>query len=130
MPWSEKRKRFYPTFLEEPERFWAKVDVRSEDECWPWLGCFSSTGYGSSGKTDRSHRLAYMIANGPIPSGMVVRHSCDFKPCCNPNHLILGTHGDNSRDMVERGRHYSPFVKAERAKHGLALGGPARRVIA
>jgi hypothetical protein len=35
---------------------------------------------------------------------MLVLHSCDNPPCCNPDHLHLGTCADNSREMKERGR--------------------------
>lgn len=52
-----------------------------------------------------AHRLAWMSMHGPIPDGMVVRHKCDVPNCVNPDHLELGTVGDNNRDAVERGQH-------------------------
>jgi len=33
---------------------------------------------------------------------MTVRHSCDNKPCFNPDHLIVGTPKENTRDKIER----------------------------
>lgn len=52
-----------------------------------------------------SHRIAYVLANGVIPEGMLVMHSCDETGCCNPYHLILGTSRANSYDMAAKGRH-------------------------
>lgn len=56
-------------------------------------------------KRTRGHRFIYEKFNGPIPPGLVVRHTCDNKMCINPLHLILGTFADNIRDCVERGLH-------------------------
>jgi len=91
------------------DRFWAKVDVRGQDECWEWQGG-TDKGYGvfkdRSYHTIKAHRMAYILAHDiELGSEEVVRHTCDNPPCCNPNHLILGTHADNVRDAVERGRH-------------------------
>lgn len=126
MPWSEKRNRFYPTLLDEPEKFWAKVGKRGEEECWPWLGAIDTQGYGRAGKRDRAHRIAFLIFHQHIPPGMVVRHRCDNPPCCNPSHLELGSKSDNARDAVERDRHYTPFTAAERERHGFAAGGACK----
>lgn len=92
------------------ERFWPKVDQRSGDECWPWLGSLGTKGYGqilAEGLPRRllyAHRVAYTLAVGPIPDGIDVLHSCDNPPCCRPDHLFLGTQGDNNRDRHAKGR--------------------------
>lgn len=71
-------------------------------------------GYGImrfKGVTQRAHRVAYCQANGielAAISGMTVRHRCDNPPCVNPAHLVLGTHTDNMRDMIARGRNRQP----------------------
>lgn len=56
------------------------------------------------GKTYLVHRLKYEEVNGRIPEGMVVRHKCDNTTCINPEHLEVGTHADNVKDKVQRGR--------------------------
>jgi hypothetical protein len=44
------------------------------------------------------------LEHGPIAEGVVIRHSCDNRPCCEPLHLLSGTHADNVQDRVARGR--------------------------
>jgi hypothetical protein len=51
-----------------------------------------------------AHRVTYMLMNGPIPEDLVVRHTCDNPPCVRPDHLVVGTSGDNTQDCIERGR--------------------------
>ncbi len=52
-----------------------------------------------------AHRLAWAWANGgEDPGDRVVRHACDNPACINPEHLLIGTHQDNSDDKVSRGR--------------------------
>lgn len=104
MGWSTKRRRFYPALIDQPEKFWAKVDRRGPDECWPWLGCLSTMGYGRAGKKGYAHRLAWRLMRGPIPAGHYVLHRCDNPPCCNPSHLFLGDAAANARDMAAKGR--------------------------
>lgn len=58
------------------------------------------------GKTYNAHRLVYMKEHGEIPKNLVVRHKCDIRNCINLDHLELGTHRDNTRDMVKRNRHH------------------------
>lgn len=92
-------------------RFWSKVT--KTDDCWIWTGHRGAPGYGmilrgvASGDRDvvvYAHRVSFEIHHGPIPEGLVVRHSCDVRLCVRPDHLSLGTQADNMRDMVERGR--------------------------
>jgi hypothetical protein len=88
------------------EQFWARVDVRSADECWPWTSAKNTHGYGFV-RTERktASRKAYELAHCvDLPGSVVVRHSCDNPICCNPLHLLSGSHADNSRDKVRRGR--------------------------
>lgn len=93
--------------LEVRVHFWSKVDRRGPDECWEWQAGGSHTGYGSyhiGGHTFMAHRVAYVIANGNIPPGYMVMHTCDNRGCMNPAHLRLGTSDDNIADKVAKER--------------------------
>ena len=92
-----------------PERFAAKV-IKG-DGCWRWSAKKNNAGYGMIRPTNSqkdgfelAHRVSWVLAHGPIPEGMLVLHACDNPECTNPAHLWLGTHGDNSRDMMQKGR--------------------------
>lgn len=52
------------------------------------------------------HRLVYAQAHGLAVSDLigVVMHTCDVRNCINPEHLCLGTHKDNTQDMLVKGR--------------------------
>lgn len=79
-------------------------------DCLEWAGSRNEHGYGSmrvDGKHVKAHRFAWEIENGPIPPGMSVCHKCDNPPCCNVDHLFIGTQGDNGQDMARKGRHGS-----------------------
>lgn len=83
--------------------FWVKV--RKTRGCWEWTGSRFSNGYGQfayRGKNWRVHRLSFFIAFGES-TGQVC-HKCDNKICVNPNHLFLGNHDDNMRDMTNKQR--------------------------
>lgn len=91
------------------ERFWSRV--KRGDGCWEWQGGSNQYGYGlftrrgcDTKVTRVASRISWELAHGPIPQGMVVCHKCDNPPCVNPDHLFIGTHLDNMRDMVAKGR--------------------------
>lgn len=90
-------------------RFWAKVR-KDPDGCWRWTasadGGYGQIVFGRRGQQRRwgAHRFSWVLHCGQIPRGLGVLHTCDNGLCVNPEHLYLGTQGDNNRDMVARGR--------------------------
>jgi hypothetical protein len=84
------------------EFFWANVDKRGPDECWPWLRKPNDAGYGQLrwiGTSMQAHRVAYLLEHGELPGGMEIDHTCHdprectlkrecpHRLCCNPAHL-------------------------------------------
>lgn len=108
-PFSARRLTIHPN---DAARFEGFVD--RSGECWRWTGSMFPIRPGklSYGLFNRrypvgpvtAHRASYAIANGEVPDGACVLHTCDNPRCVRPDHLYLGTPKDNSRDMRERGR--------------------------
>jgi hypothetical protein len=75
--------------------------------CHIWTGSTATGGYGAltfHGKTRRAHVIAWQLAGFEVPSGLCVLHKCDNRPCVRVEHLFVGTRGQNSADMVAKGR--------------------------
>ena len=114
--------------------------------CLIWQGAIKKSQAGAHGygwvtfmnRQMHSHRLAWILFRGDIPHGQYVCHSCDVPACVNPDHLFLGTPGDNMRDMWSKGRHTLPRGNVYAAKIGieelkairaLLLSGMSQRAI-
>ena len=86
----------------------AAQTVAQPNGCLEWTGPVNDKGYGViwfDGRSTRVHRMAWILAKGPIPKGKHVLHRCDNPPCHNVEKcLFLGTNADNVRDREDKGR--------------------------
>lgn len=90
----------------------------------PWSGCMIWTGGGVAGyglvwvndskRMERAHRVSYEHHYGTIEDGLYVMHKCDVRCCVNPDHLTLGTHADNMRDMAKKCRSWKTILTWEK----------------
>jgi len=96
------------------ERFHKKYEI-NKSECWIWI---AGTRLNSKGvayprhwtddrKSIGAHRFSFELVHGAIPKSMYVCHKCDTPLCVNPDHLFVGTHQDNMRDMVQKRRSFT-----------------------
>lgn len=90
----------------------------NDNGCWICTSHARTAGYPYitlNRKRRKLSRVIYELYKGNIPEGMVVMHQCDNPQCINPEHLSVGTHKDNTHDMIQKRRnHYG--VKNYQAK--------------
>lgn len=108
-----------PTYSPPPrptvaDRFWAKVDVRSDDECWIWQASKLPNGYGQFNCTT-AHRASYMLThpNEDI-TGLHVDHLCRRLDCVNPHHL------EAVEPALNHSRGYAVNIMSSLRKEGAA----------
>lgn len=68
--------------------------------CIHWTGSVTRQGYGTTyggGRKMTAHRLAWEVANGPLPAGLEVDHLCRNPICVNAAHLDAVTRAENIR---------------------------------
>jgi hypothetical protein len=92
-----------------------------ESPCWIWIAKRARNGYGrlSIRNTDGivcthyAHRIACKEFKGVRLIGNTpVRHLCDVRACCNPDHLVPNSsYKTNSREMIAKGRHRNQYSK-------------------
>jgi hypothetical protein len=107
----KKREQYLLNETEEQKfdwlkRHYEKFVIKEENDCWEWSGS-KVNGYANfnhRGKIMKAHRASWIIHHGAIPLSMFVLHKCDVPHCTNPDHLFLGTHTDNMRDMAKKHR--------------------------
>jgi hypothetical protein len=82
------------------ERLLRKVSPEPNTGCWLFVGKNDHQGYGwifnENSKRVSAHRIAWEIARGPIPAGMVIDHKCRVRSCVNPDHLRVCTPIENT----------------------------------
>ena len=88
-----RRKQVVPPGSSPMVRLMARCE-KTADGCWLWTGDIADPTLGHiygrikhMGRCVRTHRLAYEIEHGPIPSGQVLDHLCRNTLCFNPAHL-------------------------------------------
>ncbi len=101
------------------KRFWDSVEINLGG-CWLWKGSKDDKGYGLFWSFDhersyRAHRLSFQLVHGFIPEELLLMHDpCHTPSCCNPAHLIPGSHQANMAERNALGR------QARGEKHGQA----------
>jgi hypothetical protein len=77
--------------------------------CWEWQLSRNHLEYpvvGFDGGRWMVTRLISSAIHGSFDPLLDACHSCDNPPCCNPDHLWLGTPSENFRDSILKGRNY------------------------
>lgn len=110
------------------DRFWSKVNITSDDDCWLWIANINKKGYGTFWLDGSilAHQYVYATEKGSIQSGYCVDHVCHndaaekglcdggviciHRSCMNPKHLEVVTFRENSlRSPFQNGT--KPFCK-------------------
>ena len=88
-----------PKKLSPLEKIIRQIRV-DESGCWLWQSATDHDGYALvhvDGVQQLAHRVAYVLAVGAIPDGLVLDHTCRQRSCVNPFHLEPVTQLENVR---------------------------------
>lgn len=107
------------TFVRDLNWIKSNVKVDKKTGCWEWQKS-TSDGYGQfvhilksgKGRSYRVHRYVYRIVKENIHNDLLVRHMCDNRLCCNPDHLEKGSSFDNYHDSK------NIHVRADKKRRG------------
>ena len=87
-----------PITQKDLDRFWSKVDIREQDQCWDWQLTPTKYGYGlfaAGGTLHRCTRFVWIHSGGlyskEITGNLRITTSCGNKMCCNPKHMKLNS---------------------------------------
>ena len=87
-----------------------RIAIHPETNCWEWQNVLEYQGYGHLDTGTRAfkhcgtrlvHRASYFVFKSKLTSDVSVRHRCNNRSCCNPEHLEPGTNAQNMADKVE-----------------------------
>ncbi|QUE25575.1 HNH endonuclease [Microbacterium phage SadLad] len=97
------------------ERFWAKVDRRGPEECWPWTAGHNGSNYGTIGggpgrpRMLLAHRVSAEIAG--LPDAETYDHTCHDPEVCN-----LGV--ECPHRLCVNPAHLEPLTRVENWRRG------------
>lgn len=130
--WSEERVHEVENYIEDQLRTNYQI---TKNGCWLWKGNHR----GEYGKITRrvegtkyrqsAHIASYQYYKGAIPNGLLVCHSCDNKPCMNPDHLWLGTNRDNQIDAARKGISQKSWTRYRRRKYSKRMQGDSNPML-
>jgi hypothetical protein len=81
-----------PTHNDDPDYFWAKIDVRGPEDCWVAKSVKTHNHGGFAiveweKRPQPAHKVAYELTFGRVLLGFNLRRRAGCPPdCCNPKH--------------------------------------------